>query len=119
MLVMARLLLVSLLMLPGHWQTLECTAYTANYESTQKHPSHPLYGITASGATVKEHHTLACPPEWEFGTRVLISDLGTIYTCTDRGGAIMAGHLDIYVADLDDALEFGRQRLTVYVLREE
>lgn len=29
---------------------------------------------------------VACPPEWEFGTK--IKAFNTIWTCVDRGGAI-------------------------------
>lgn len=91
------------------------TAYTAGYESTNKRPGDPGYGITASGATVQEGKTIACPPSLPFGTNIHIPELNETYVCEDRGSAITNGHLDIYIEDLDDALEFGVQQLQVKV----
>jgi 3D (Asp-Asp-Asp) domain-containing protein len=94
----------------------EVTAYTAGYESTQKHKGDVGYGITASGAPVKEGRTIACPPSLKFGTRVNIEGIG-IRVCEDRGGAIKQGHLDLYMSNLNDALNFGRKRLLVEILK--
>lgn len=91
------------------------TAYTAGYESTKKHPGDPAYGITASGEIVQENHTIACPQDLPFGTKIHIPKLEETYVCEDRGSAITNGHLDIYIEDLDDALEFGVQELQVKV----
>ena len=92
----------------------EITAYTAGYESTGKGPEHPEYGVTASGATAQEGVTVACPPELEFGTVVEIEGVGK-RTCQDRGGAIKGKRLDLFIADLQRALEFGRRRLKVII----
>lgn len=93
------------------------TAYTAGIESTGKTPDHPAYGITSSGASVKENHTIACPKNLEFGTKVYIPSLNTIYTCEDRGGAIKGNRLDIYIENLDDAYTFGvKKDVEVYIL---
>lgn len=100
------------------YETYVVTWYTANYESTQKSPSDPDYGITASGTTVSEGRTLACPKSLEFGTKVYIKELNHTYTCEDRGGAIKSYRLDIYVEDLDKALEMGRQKMQVRILKE-
>jgi 3D (Asp-Asp-Asp) domain-containing protein len=97
-------------------ETYEVTAYTANYESTGKTPSHPLYGVTASGAYVEEGVTIAAPPSIPFGTRIYIPYFDEVYTVQDRGGDITEGHLDIYYEDLDGALEFGRRDLPVIIL---
>lgn len=105
-------------------EIFEVTAYTAGPESTGKTPDHPAYGITASGAHVKEGVTIACPPSMPFGTHVYIpyfaqqaGDNG-IRVCQDRGSAITDGKLDVYMSDLDKALEFGRRALEVVVLSE-
>jgi 3D (Asp-Asp-Asp) domain-containing protein len=94
------------------------TAYTAGYESTQKKKGEPGYGITATGTTVKEGRTIAAdwgvlPP----GTQVRIEGLEGVYTVEDRGGAVDGKHIDLYVADLDRALEWGRQQRSVWVLK--
>lgn len=98
------------------YQTFEVTAYTAGYESTGKRPGDPLYGVTASGAKVKENHTIACPPSMEFGTAIYIPFFDNTFYCEDRGGAIVEGHLDVYMPNLQDALNFGRRKLEVLVL---
>ena len=100
----------------AEYEVYEITAYTAGYESTGKHPNHPEYGITASGARVKPYYTLACPRHIPFGTKIYIAELDWIYTCEDRGSAITAGHLDIYIEDLAQALQFGRQKMHILIL---
>lgn len=87
------------------------TAYTAGYESTGKTPADPAYGVTASGSQIK-HGDCACSPEFPFGTQFEVEGVG-IVTCTDRGGAIQGNRLDIYIANLDNALQFGRKHLKV------
>jgi 3D (Asp-Asp-Asp) domain-containing protein len=100
------------------WQTFEVTAYTAGPESTGKQPGDVGYGITASGEHVRENYTLACPPSIPFGQRLEIEGVGE-RVCTDRGGAIKEGRLDVYIAELEEALQFGRQWLNVRIIEEE
>lgn len=96
-------------------QTYEVTAYTNGVESTGKKPGHPDYGVTASGARTKTGHTVACPPSMAFGTRLSIEGIG-VRTCEDRGGAITEGHIDLYVAGVAEARNFGRQRLKAEII---
>src|SRR5699024_1216470 len=91
------------------------TAYTAGYESTNKHPGDPAYGITASGEVVQEDHTIACPPSLPFGTKIHIPKWNETYVCEDRGSAITNGRLDIYMEDVEDALQFGVQEVQAKV----
>ena len=94
------------------------TAYTAGYESTGKTPEHPAYGITASGAEVKEGITIAA--DWDVlpvGSKVYIQDVGFRWV-EDRGGAVKGQHIDIYIEDLTQALEWGVQEKAVYLLGE-
>jgi 3D (Asp-Asp-Asp) domain-containing protein len=100
------------------WEVYEVTAYTAGAESTGKAPSHPAYGITASGARVKAGTTIACPPELPFGTVIEIDGVGK-RICEDRGFAIKGRKLDLYIASLSEALRFGRQHLKIRVLEAE
>jgi 3D (Asp-Asp-Asp) domain-containing protein len=102
----------------GEWLAFEVTAYTAGIESTGKQPGDAGYGITASGESVRQDYTLACPPSLSFGTRLEIEGIGE-RVCTDRGGAIKEGRLDIYIAELKDALAFGRQWLNVRIMEAE
>lgn len=92
------------------------TAYTAGEESTDKEVGDPGYGMTASGAMVEEDRTIACPQSLDFGTSIYISELDETFVCEDRGSAITSGYLDIYMEDLDEALEFGVQDLDVRII---
>lgn len=94
-------------------ETFTVTAYTAGYESTGKEPGDPAYGITASGTEVQEGQTIACPESMSFGTELYIPYFDETFTCEDRGSAITEGRLDVYMPDLDDALEFGVRELQV------
>ncbi|PLR99515.1 3D domain-containing protein [Bacillus sp. T33-2] len=95
----------------------EVTAYTAGYESTGKYPGDKSYGITASGETVKEGKTIACPKSLDFGTTLAIENVG-IRTCEDRGSKITEGKIDLYMDDLQQALAFGRKTLMVRILKQ-
>lgn len=94
------------------------TAYTAGYESTGKSPGHPAYGITASGATVKENHTIAVDPKViPLGSLVFIEGIG-IRRAEDTGSAIKGAKIDVYIPQVREAIEFGVKRdVKVYVLR--
>ncbi|MFS0841216.1 3D domain-containing protein [Paenibacillus sp. 1P03SA] len=88
------------------------TAYSLGDSST------PTHGVTASGERVQEGRTIACPRELPFGTEIYIPYLDNTYVCTDRGGAITAGHLDVYFERLSDTRKFGRRWLEVEVRRK-
>ncbi|AYA77360.1 hypothetical protein DOE78_18955 [Bacillus sp. Y1] len=96
----------------------EVTAYTSGYESTQKHPDDPAYGITASGEPVVDGLTAACPPSLPFGTRLDIEGVGE-RVCFDRGSAITEGKIDIYMTEVSAARAFGRRSLEVRIIDEE
>lgn len=93
------------------------TAYTAGYESTGKKPGHPAYGITASGAKVKENHTIAVDPKViPLGTLVYIEGIG-VRKAEDTGSAIKGNKIDVYIPDVEEAIDFGvKKQVKVYVL---
>lgn len=91
------------------------TAYTAGVESTGKTPSDEGYGVTASGEIVQEGKTIACPKDMDFGTKVYIKEMNKTFECQDRGSAITSGRLDVYIASLDEALDFGVKEVSVLV----
>ncbi len=86
------------------------SAYTAAYDETLSGD-----GITASGVKVKPRRTLACPPEYPFGTKVRFENLGT-FVCEDRGGAIKGNKFDVYVVTKKEAFAFGRRYLKAQVV---
>ncbi|GLO66223.1 3D domain-containing protein [Oceanobacillus kimchii] len=101
-----------------NWRTFEVTAYTNYVESTGKNKGDPLFGVTASGEMTKEGYTIACPQEFKFGTKMYIEILDHIYVCKDRGSAIVTGKLDVYMTDVEKALQFGRQSSRVKIIKE-
>ena len=63
-------------------------------------------GITASGAVAQAGHTIAADPDiLPFGTKVIID--GVEYTVEDTGGAIEGNRIDIFVSDMDTAINRG------------
>lgn len=92
------------------------TAYTDGYESTQKKPGQIGYGITASGTVATQGRTISCSPNIPFGTVIEIQGVG-VRVCEDRGSAIQSNHIDLFIADLHDAREFGRQTLKITILK--
>lgn len=98
--------------------TFTITAYTAGYESTQKHPGDPGYGITATGTKVAQGRTIAA--DWDVlppGTIVYIEGLGERIV-EDKGAAVQGTHIDVYFERLDDALEWGRQKRQVWIVKK-
>lgn len=105
----------------GTWRIVELnaivTAYDAGFNSTGKYPSDPDYGITASGKKAQPYHTVALPPEFPFGTLVIIDDplfQGIVFVNEDRGGAIKridenTIKIDVFFATEKEALEYGKQ----------
>lgn len=92
------------------------TFYTAHQASTGKNKGDVAYGVTASGATVKEGRTVACPKNLPFGTVVEIEGFGK-RVCEDRGGAIVGNKLDVYVSTEKQAYSLGRKNLRVKVFK--
>ncbi|MEC0429303.1 3D domain-containing protein [Bacillus subtilis] len=99
------------------WQTFEASAYTAGKESTGKSKGDRGYGITASGASVVEGVTVACPPSMSLGSVIEIKGVGE-RVCQDRGSAITEGHLDIYMESDRDAVNFGRRLVQARLVEE-
>ncbi len=77
---------------------------------------------TADGSVPAAGHTVAAPPTYAFGTKMYIPEFdygggSGIYEVEDRGGAITDNRIDIYFSTHEEALSFGRRRLTVYILK--
>ena len=75
-----------------------------------------LYGVTASGDYVLEGYTAAA--DWDVlepGTKIYVEGIG-FRTITDSGSDIVGNKLDIFVENVDAALQNGRHMARVYVL---
>ncbi len=73
--------------------------------------------VTASGDKPIPGQTVAADKSIPFGTTVWIEGVG-VRTVNDRGGAIRRGRLDLCMETRDEALQFGRQRRKVIILKE-
>lgn len=99
------------------------TAYDAGYESTGKNPGDIGYGITASGKKAMPYHTVALPPEFPFGTLVVIDDpqfKNIVFINEDRGGGIKTINenlikIDVYMSTKEEAINYGKQIRKVYL----
>lgn len=97
--------------LPTEKFTVNASAYTAAADECGWNT-----GITASGIIVKENRTIACAPEFPFGTMIEIEGMG-LYRCEDRGGAIKGNKIDIYMETKAEAFKFGRRNLVAWVVK--
>lgn len=100
-------------------KTVVATGYTAGYESTGKHPTHPEYGITYSGVKVKRDlfSTVAADLSvFPIGTILFIPGYG-YGVVADKGGAIRGNKLDLYYETVHDVYRsWGKKKLDVYIV---
>lgn len=73
--------------------------------------------IAADGTRCVPWLTVAAWPGVPFGSTVEIPALGRKFIVHDRGGAITAGHIDIYVghSNVAEVMEFGRQQARIKI----
>lgn len=74
--------------------------------------------ITASGEKIVPGMTVAAGRGLPFGTNVWIEGIGR-RVVQDRGGRITDRHLDIAVGTKEEAVEWGRRNVVVFVEQEE
>ena len=97
-------------------RTFNVTAYTDTPSCQER-----WVGITASGVKPKAGRTVAAGKNIPFGTILYIPYFkdkpnNGIFIVEDRGGAIKDNNLDIFMDTKQEALEFGRRNLEVYIL---
>lgn len=70
--------------------------------------------LTASGTYPIAGRTIGVDPELlPYGTEVVIN--GHAYIAEDTGGAMQGRHIDIFMDSHDEALQFGRQEIEVFI----
>lgn len=75
------------------------------------------HGITASGLRARNGIVAVDPRVIPLGTRLYVSGYGPALAA-DTGGAILGHKIDLCMEDYDDAWNFGRRMVKVYVLAE-
>ena len=97
------------------------TAYDLSYESCGKYPDDPEYGITASGTKAQPGTVAVDPDVIPLGTKLYIAstdgspDYG-FATALDTGSAIKGYRIDLFMENNQDAMDFGRRQVKVYIL---
>jgi len=122
---LARLALVSSLFLLGHHAADGTTVQTLNLIPL---PSSPMEfeataycddGITKSGVAVARGIVAADPRVLPLGSLIRLesTDYQGVYRVMDTGALVKGCIIDIYMPDLYEALEFGRRKVQIVVLR--
>ena len=99
--------------------TANATAYDAS--SCGKAPSHPAYGITATGARAGKGIVAVDPSVIPLGTKLYIETVDGSYVygvciAADTGGAIKGNRIDLCYNTRAEAIQFGRKPVKVYIL---
>ena len=99
------------------------TTSTQPRPKTKRHPllkfvatAESVSGVTAKGTLTHEGIVAADPDVLPLGSLIRVTGAGPysgIYTVTDTGPKLQGRHIDIYMDDVHEAKQFGRQ--TVYV----
>lgn len=110
------------------------TAYDLSVQSCGKYSSHPAYGVSRSGYSLKNHSRLSAmaiavdPKKIPLYSKVLIEffddnmkKYNGVYTAYDTGGAINGNRIDIFFGDFKnnvskEALEFGVRKAKITIL---
>lgn len=102
---------------PGHTLWMEVTAYCPCKKCCGSHAK----GITASGKTVAYNDGQFVAADLgllPFGTKLQIPGYaeGKSVEVIDKGGAIKGRKLDLFFQTHDEALQWGRKRIPVFVM---
>ncbi len=99
--------------------SVNATAYDAS--SCGKSPSHPAYGITATGRQAGYGIVAVDPSIIPLGTKLYIESPDGSYVygaaiAADTGGAIKGNRIDLCYNTRSEAIKFGRRPMNVYIL---
>lgn len=77
------------------------------------------FGITHSGILARRGMVAADPQILPIGSVIEIEagEYSGIYTVMDTGGVVKGHLIDIYMPDHEEAVQFGRQKIKIHVLR--
>lgn len=96
--------------------TMNATAYSAHYASTGKNPGDPGFGITATGM-VAEYGVVAVDPSViPLRTKVYVEGYGYAIA-GDTGSDIRGNRIDLCFDTHQEAVNFGRRLVHVYVVK--
>lgn len=81
--------------------------------------AYSITGITKSGIPVAPGHVAADPDVIPLGSIIYVDApmMSGVYHVLDTGSLIKGNIIDIYIPSYEEAIEFGRRKVTVTVLR--
>jgi 3D (Asp-Asp-Asp) domain-containing protein len=91
------------------------TAYDPGPISTGKSPGHPAYGITATGMRAAYGVVAVDPRVIPFYTRLYVPGYGYA-VAADTGGDIIGNRIDVFFPTYNEAIQWGRRTVPVYIL---
>lgn len=109
------LVVFSALTIPVRAETFKVTFYCNCKACCSKPPTHPAYGITASGKKARPGTIAVDRKLIPLGSRVWIEGIGEC-RAEDVGGAIKGKHIDVWCGSHKEALQKGVQYLDVKLL---
>lgn len=96
----------------------EATAYCPCALCCENWAGSPINKTTSIGVGAYQGNTIAVDPtQIPYGTKLYVDGVGT-FIASDCGGAIKKNRLDIYFANHNQALNFGRKQVNVYKINE-
>lgn len=105
--------------------SVSATAYTENLEDPEVVAKYPYFGFAASGGKLAVGQIAVDRKIIPLGSRVYVIGHDShgkkytgIYVATDTGSAIKNNKIDIYMDSLAEVRQFGRRKMTVYLLGE-
>lgn len=98
--------------------TVISTAYCSCKLCCGKSPSHPAYGITASGKKASWGTVAVDPKVIPIGSKLRIEGFGNmIFRAEDTGGAIKDNKIDLWYESHFRAKTFGKKKLIVTIIK--
>ncbi|MBU3189093.1 ubiquitin-like domain-containing protein [Clostridium bowmanii] len=100
---------------------VRATAYTADYNCTDKGPDDPYLGMTSTGVMAKRnpdgYSTIAVDPRViPLGTKLWVDGYGYA-VAEDIGGAIKGKIIDLYFDSSDEMWDWGSRNVDIYILK--
>jgi 3D (Asp-Asp-Asp) domain-containing protein len=92
-----------------NYMIMEATAYTKSIEEGTHR------GITKSGTQVSRGTVAVDPRVIPLGTKLYVENYGYA-VALDTGGAIKENRIDLYMETKDEAFEFGRKEVRVWII---
>jgi 3D (Asp-Asp-Asp) domain-containing protein len=100
------------------WERRVTSCFMPVYAYGSNEGKRKKVGITSSGRKARKGAIAADLTKYPYGTKMYIPGYGW-GEVQDKGSAIKGNHIDIFFADHDEAIKWGRKKLKVTVKRKK